>query len=159
MFTPPSVFTARVGGDGSTLALRPGMPCSWLVPPAAFAQLAWLAGASRKNAEGSKAAGWHGGTSTVVRWRRASQLQPTADWRAQSLAACVPLQAATWSDIVWKKEKKQWNKWLILAQLINCDSYIQLVLILKLILVFSSYRSWIQLYIFRPLGLASCQEN
>lgn len=30
---------------------------------------------------------------------------------------------------------------------------------LQLILVFSSYRSWIQRYIFSSLGLASCQEN
>jgi len=59
-----------------------------------------LAGASIKAAEASEAAGWHAGTSTSVRRRRASQLQSTADWRAQSQAACIPAQAATWSDAV-----------------------------------------------------------
>lgn len=90
-------FLTQVGEYGCALALRPGMPCSWLFPPAAFAQFAWLAGASIKTAEASKAAGWHAGTSTPVRWR-ASQLQPTADCRALSQAACIPFRAASQSD-------------------------------------------------------------
>lgn len=168
-----------MGDDGCTLALRPGMPCSWLVPLAAFAQFAWLAGASIKTAEASKAAGWHAGTSTLVRWR-ASQLQPTADWRTLSQAACIhfkkPLsqiqfcclsvsrqQLVNHRDVICpkkkQKKKEQLNKWLIVSQLYNCDSYIQFIFILQMILVFSSYRSWIQLYSLSLLRLASCQEN
>lgn len=80
-------------------------------------------------------------------------------------AACLFLSRQRWVNhrevigLGGKKKERQLNQWLIVAQLYNYDSCIQLVFLLQLILVFSSYRSWIQLYIFSPLGLASCQEN
>lgn len=61
-------------------------------------------------------------------------------------------------DVICPKEK-WWNQWLIVGQVYSCDFYIQLMFMLQQILVFSSYRSWMQLYISSPLGLASCQEN
>lgn len=181
MFTPPSVWWPKwelVAVPTTTSTLRPGMPCSWLLSPAALAQCAWLAGAGIKAARAWEAAGWHVGTSTSVTGSGVSQLQPTARWSSLSQPACIPLQAAPLSDIhscclpvlfsaalgcyllyELKKKKNQLHRWLIVAQLYSSDSDVQFVFILQLNLVFSSHRSWIQIYIFSLPELASCQEN
>lgn len=80
------------------------------------------------------------------------------------LPGCLALGSTEWNtwmlSVVWKKKfKNQLHRWLIAAQLYRPGSDIQFVFILQLVLVFSSYRSLIQINIFSLLELASCQEN
>lgn len=171
VFTPPSLWWPKWELVAVPTALRPGMPCSWLLHPAALARCAWLAGAGIKAPR-----------------QLAGMPEPAHPWQEAEWVSCSPqpagapcpsLPAAPRSDTallpVWfapssktqgcfllykrKIKKNQLHRWLIVAQLYSLDSDIQFIFILQLILVSSSYRSWIQIYIFSLLELASCQEN